>query len=82
MPVPETALEVFDLMFTPSLMDKIVEQSNLYAKQVMGEEKYATWEKISQEELKAYLGFCILMGITFQFSMTTGALTPLFITPQ
>ena len=63
MPVPETASEVFDLIFTPSLMDMIVEQSNLYAKQVMGEEKYAAWEKITQEELKAYLGFCILMGI-------------------
>ena len=43
-PVPETASEVFDLMFTPSFMDTIVDQSNLYAKQVMGE-KYATWEK-------------------------------------
>ena len=32
MPIPETASEVFDLMFTPSLMDMIVEQSNLYAK--------------------------------------------------
>ena len=62
-PVPEKALEVFDLMFTPSFMDMIVEQSNLYARQVMGEEKYATWEKITREELRAYLGFCILMGI-------------------
>ena len=62
-PVPETASEVFDLMFTPSLMDTIVEQSNLYAEQVMGEEKYACWEKISSEELRAYFGFCILMEI-------------------
>ena len=44
-------------------MGMIVEQSNLYAKPVMGEEKYATWEKITQEELNAYLGFYILMGI-------------------
>ena len=62
-PVPETASEVFDLMFTPSLMDTIVEQSNLYAQQVMGQEKYASWEKITREELRAYFGFCILMGI-------------------
>lgn len=41
----------------------IVEQSNLYGKQVMGEEKYATWEKLTTEELKAYLGFCILMRV-------------------
>ena len=58
-PVPETASEVFDLMFTPSFLDTIVEQSNLYAKQVMGEEKYASWEKLTREELRAYLGFCI-----------------------
>ena len=62
-PIPETASEVFDLMFTPSFMDMIVEQSNLYAKQVMGDEKYASWEKITREELRAYLGFCVLMGI-------------------
>ena len=29
----------------------------------MGEEKYSFWEKNTTEELKAYLGFCILMGI-------------------
>ena len=43
-PVPETASEVFGLMFTPSFLDTIVEQSNLYARQVMGEEKYASWK--------------------------------------
>ena len=43
-------------------MDMIVEQSNLYARQVMGE-KYATLGKITREELREYLGFCILMGI-------------------
>lgn len=62
-PVPETASQVFDLMFTPSFLDTIVEQSNLYAKQVMEEEKYASWEKLTREELRAYLGFCILMGV-------------------
>ena len=63
-PVSEKASEVFELMFTPSFMDTVVEQSNLYAKQVMGEEKYAAWEKITREELRAYIGFCILMGIS------------------
>ena len=83
MPVPETASEVFDLIFTPSLMDMIVEQSNLFAKQVTGEEKYATWEKITQEEPKAYLGFCILMGIAHLPALDDyWSTTPLFITPQ
>ena len=40
-----------------------MEQTNLYAKEVMGEEKYQSWENVTQEELKAYLGFCVLMGI-------------------
>ena len=61
--VPESPSEVFELMFTPSVIDTIVEQTNLYAKQVMGDDKYAAWEEVSTDELKAYLGFCILMGI-------------------
>ena len=44
-------------------MDAIVEQTNLNAKEVMGGEKYDAWDKVTTEELKAYLGFCILMGI-------------------
>ena len=62
-PVPETASEVFDLMFTPSFLDTIVKQSNLYAEQVMGEDKYASWKKLTREELRAYIGFSIQMGI-------------------
>ena len=38
----------------------IVTQSNLYA---MGEEKYSEWVKVSVEELQAYFGLRILMGI-------------------
>ena len=29
----------------------------------MGDEKYATWKTVTPEELRAYIGFCILMGI-------------------
>ena len=61
--IPESPIDTFELMFTPELLDEMVEQSNLYAKEVMGEERYATWEKITKEELRAYLGFCVLMGI-------------------
>ena len=63
MPVPERASEIFDLMFTAPFLDKIVAQTNLYAKQIMEEEKYNKWEKITRDELRAYIGFCILMGI-------------------
>ena len=42
-------------MFTLALLDSIVEQSNLYPKEVLGENKYSSWEKITSEEMKAYL---------------------------
>ena len=61
--IPDSPSGTFDMLFTPALMDTIVEQSNLYAKEVMGDDKYSSWVKITREELKAYLGFCILMGI-------------------
>ena len=62
-PIPETACEVFSLIFTSSFLDTIIEQINLYAEQMMGEEKYVTWQTVTPEELRAYIGFCILMGI-------------------
>ena len=62
-PIPESPSDTFEMMFTPAFLDTMVQQSNLYAKEVMGDEKYTTWEKITTDELKAYLGFCILMGI-------------------
>lgn len=37
-------------------------QSNLYAEQVLGE-KYREWRNISTDELRAYFGFMILMGL-------------------
>ena len=40
-----------------------MEESNRYAEQVMGEERYAQWTQITVDELKAFLGFSILMGI-------------------
>ena len=44
-------------------MKKIVEESNRYANQVMGDEKFNKWTKVMVEELEAFLGFHILMGI-------------------
>ena len=44
-------------------MDEIVKQSNAYAKTVMGPEKYDKWAKMTVDDLKAFLGFSILMGI-------------------
>ena len=44
-------------------MDNIGKESNVYAKQVMGDIKYESWTKIKAEEVKAYFGFILLMGM-------------------
>ena len=56
-------LEVFDLSFSPDLIEKIVKESNAYANVAMGNEKYDKWSKITVDELRAFLGFSVLMGI-------------------
>ena len=62
--IPESPSDTFQLnqMFTPAFLDAIVKQTNLYAKEVMGEDKYESWEKVTQVELKAYLGFVSSVG--------------------
>ena len=61
--IPDTPLDVFELFFSLSLQEMIVHESNRYAKQAMGEEQYSKWKIVSVEELKAFFGFLILMGI-------------------
>ena len=56
------AKEIFFLFFTSSILEHIVEQSNRYAAQCKGEQ-FETWQPITVEELCAYLGFMVLMGI-------------------
>ena len=58
--IPQSPVDILDLIFTLDLVDNMMEQSNLYAKEVMGKK---SWSKITREELRAYLRFCILMGI-------------------
>ena len=61
--VLESAKEVFELFFSADLTQLVVDESNRYAEQVMGSEKFTRWNKITVDEFKAYLGFYILMGI-------------------
>ena len=56
---------MFELFFSDDLLDIIVEESNRYAAQVMGEERFREWRKITKEEVKAFFGFSILMGIDY-----------------
>ena len=62
-PIPDSPSATFRLIFTPSLIEQIVQQSNLYAQQVMEPGKFEQWKNISSIELEAYLGFSMLMGI-------------------
>ena len=55
--------DIFGLFYTDTVMEDIVHQTNLYAQQTMEESQYEKWVDVTVEELKAYLGFGILMGI-------------------
>ena len=61
--VPSSPLEAFMLFFAQSLLQLIVDKTNRYADTCVGGEKYAKLTKVSIEELQAYLGFMIIMGI-------------------
>ena len=61
--ISESPLEIFELFFSDDLVELVVEESNRYSREVMGDERYAKWRKITADEIKALLGFSILMGI-------------------
>ena len=57
--IPRVPTDTFLLYSTDDLCSYIVEQTNLYAQQVIG----TTWERATEEEFRAYFGFQILMGL-------------------
>ena len=61
--VESSPKSVFQHFFTAAIISHITIQTNLYASQVLGEERYQQWEQVTEEELMAYLGFAILMGV-------------------
>ena len=63
MPVPPSILETFQLFFTSALVTLIVEQTNLYASQVLAESANSKWTAVTEDDIWAFLGFTILMGI-------------------
>ena len=50
--ISAVVLEVFRLFFTTTLIDLIVDQSNLYTSQLMSAEKFDTREKITAESMR------------------------------
>ena len=51
--------EYFDLMFPPSLLERIVHQTNLYAKQRDVNSSFTT----NEEEMRKFVGILMYMGI-------------------
>ena len=60
--LPDTIKALFMIFFSSSVMDYIVQESNRYAEQCLGE-AFTSWKPITPEELEAYMGFMILMGL-------------------
>ena len=59
--LPDSPIGIFSLMFTPDVISHIVRETNRYAAQCLeGTDK--EW-KTNSEEILAYLGFVVLMGI-------------------
>ncbi len=61
-PVSTLILETFKLFFTAALLQLVVEQSNRYAVEVLGE-RASSWEDVADSEILAFLGFTILMAL-------------------
>ena len=60
-PLPHDPLGIFSLYFDDNLVGMIVEETNRYAEQCL-KESNKQWST-DAEEIRAYLGFMILMGI-------------------
>ena len=56
-----SVLGLFQMFMTPMLVASIVEQTNQYAHLVLGDAR--PWREITPEDIWAFYGFCILMGI-------------------
>ena len=61
--LPTSPIATFLLFFTESFFEMIVVETNRYARTCMGEEEFIKWTNVTIDELKAYIGFKILMGI-------------------
>jgi len=52
-------------MFDEDLFDKIVTETNRYARQklVGNEQRLVRWRNVNKDEMKAYFGVCVIMGM-------------------
>ena len=63
MEVPDTVREVFLEIFNHEVVDYIVQETNRYAHIVMGDARYEKWETVKREDIYAYFGIMVMMGL-------------------
>ena len=61
--IPDSPLGIFKLFFTVEILQYIVEQTNKYALECMGQPSFDSWQPLTVAELEAFMGFMLLMGI-------------------
>ena len=61
--IPYTVVGMFRLFFTSALIGSIVHETNRYAHEVLGDEASAKWADVTADDIWAFLGFALLMGI-------------------
>ena len=61
--VEDSPIDVFQHFLPDQFLQNVCVQTNLYAEQVMGPAKYLEWKEVNVTEMKAYIGFSILMGL-------------------
>ena len=76
--VPGSPLEIFRLFFTLEILQHIVDQTNKYAFQCIGSPAILSWDILTAEDLQAYMGFMILMGLAHLPSLSDWSKDPIF----
>uniref|UniRef100_A0A1X7URG7 PiggyBac transposable element-derived protein domain-containing protein n=1 Tax=Amphimedon queenslandica TaxID=400682 RepID=A0A1X7URG7_AMPQE len=56
--VPNNVKEVFELIFTTSSINYILQETNRYARGIMGEARFEKWETVKRNDSYAY--YCII----------------------
>ena len=55
-PIPNTVMGVFELIFDRDFINHIVVETNRYARTVMGEDRYRKWDEVEVDDMYAYFG--------------------------
>ena len=70
LPEDATPLDFFSLLWVPSFFQLLADQTNLYARQRQVQKPDIKWYPTTPEEMKAFLGINIIMGIDQKPALT------------